>query len=73
MYLAWVNSLPLSDTIWRYEANEKRAAEDGHSGDCTKQPWRCALCLLNECLEAGRQMAKAWEVEAAKDSDAPVN
>jgi len=68
MYLAWLNELPLSDTIWRYEANERRAAL-GHDGSCTKQPGCCAVCLLEECLDGGRMIAETWEVRAAKEDD----
>lgn len=67
VYLAWMNNLPLSDTIWRWEATRKAAAAYGHCGSCVKQPASCSLCTQEECLEGGKQMAAAWKVEASKE------
>lgn len=67
VYLAWMNDLPLSDTIWRWEATKKAAAQYGHCGSCVKQPASCSLCLQEECLEGGKEMAAAWKVEASRD------
>lgn len=69
VYLAWMNNLPLSDTIWRWEATRKAAAAYGHCGSCVKQPASCSLCTQEECLEGGKQMAAAWKVEAAKEPE----
>lgn len=67
MYLAWLNDLPLSDTIWRWEATKKGAAQHGHCGSCVKEPSSCHLCIMEECLLGGREMATAWNLEAAKE------
>lgn len=60
VYHAWMNGLPLSDDLWRWENLKKAAEKYGHAGDCTKEPMTCAKCLMDECLEAGREIQKAW-------------
>lgn len=67
MYFAWMNNLPLSDTIWRWGSNKKNAAEYGHCGSCVKEPAACPLCIMEECMEGGKQMAAAWKVEASRE------
>ena len=64
MYFAWMNSLTLSDTIWRYVVKE-RVKE--HEGSCVKQPASCGLCITLECLEGGRKMKEAWEKRAREE------
>lgn len=67
MYLSWLNNLPLSDSIKRWESHKKRAGQDGHCGSCVKQPGSCSLCTVEECLKGGKDMAEAWKVEAARE------
>lgn len=64
MYFAWMNSLPLSETIWRYEDYEKVKE---HEGSCVKQPAACGLCIVEESLEGGRKMSEAWERRAREE------
>jgi len=67
MYFAWMNSLPLSDCLWRWESQKRRAAEGGHTGSCVKQPAACPLCIVKECMEGGARMSVAWDDEARKE------
>lgn len=68
VYFAWMNNPPLSDVPWRWSKVKERAAF-GHEGSCVKQPGSCGLCINEECLEGGRDMAKAWALEAAKEKE----
>ena len=67
VYLAWLNNLPISDTIWRWKATKEAAARYGHCGSCMKQPASCSLCIQEECLEGGKRIAAAWKVEASRE------
>lgn len=67
MYFAWMNNLPLSDTIWRWESTKKAAIKYGHCGSCVKVPRACPLCMQEEAIQGGKQMAAAWKVEAARE------
>lgn len=71
MYLAWMNNLPLSDTLWRWESHKKGAAQYGHCGSCVQQPASCSLCTLEECIEGGKQMSAAWKAEASRERPEP--
>ena len=68
VYFAWLNSLPLREVPWRWSKVKERAVV-GHEGSCIKEPAACNLCIREECVEGGRQMKKAWEVEASKEKE----
>jgi hypothetical protein len=68
VYMAWMNDLPISDTIWRWEACKKGAVAYGHCGSCVKQPSSCDLCTQEECLEGGKEIAAAWKVASEKEA-----
>jgi hypothetical protein len=67
MYLSWLSNLPLTDSLPRWAGLRKRAGQDGHCGSCVKQPGSCSLCTVEECLKGGKDMAAAWNVEAARE------